>query len=72
MGYFPNGMSGAIYQEQYCVRCVHDKNNDCPIWLAHLLKNYDEHSKKDSLLHLFIPRDKDGENEQCKMFIEDK
>lgn len=71
MGYFSNGTEGMLYQEQYCNRCKHDENNDCPIWLAHLVKNYEECNKKDSILHLLIPRD-GIRNLQCKMFIETK
>ena len=37
MGYFSNGTEGMIFQDRYCSRCVHDVNNDCPIWLMHLL-----------------------------------
>lgn len=72
MAYFSNGSEGMDYQAQYCERCVHDRNQDCPIWLAHLMHNYDENDKPDSILHMLIPRSKDGlSNEQCKLFIED-
>jgi len=69
MGYFSNGTEGVDYQNNYCSRCVHDVNSDCPIWLAHLIHNYDECNKDDSILHMLIPRSEDGlENEQCKLF----
>jgi hypothetical protein len=43
----------------------------CPVWLAHLLYNYDECNKDESILHLLIPRTPDGlGNEQCSMFVE--
>jgi hypothetical protein len=70
MGYFANGTEGADYQETYCVKCAHDQNNDCPVWLMHLLWNYEQH-KDDEIrasLDRLIPF-KDGENQQCKMFI---
>lgn len=70
MGYFSNGTEGMIYQDMYCSHCQHDKNNDCPIWLAHLLNNYEECNKPESILHILIPRNESGQNEQCKMFIE--
>jgi len=70
MGYFSNGTEGMIYQDMYCSRCEHDKNNDCAIWLAHLLSNYEECNNKESILHILIPRAENGQNEQCKMFIE--
>lgn len=69
MAYFSNGCEGADYQEQYCVKCVHDVDSNCPVWLLHYLHNYEECNKPDSMLHALIPRSKDGlSNEKCKMF----
>ena len=66
MGYFSNGTEADNYQEQYCVKCLHCPN--CPIWLAHLIYNYEECNKPDSFLDLFIP--KNGlHNDKCKMHI---
>jgi hypothetical protein len=71
MGYFPNGTAGADYYEQYCVRCVHDKDESCPIWNAHLIHNYDECNNEDSILHMLIPLAKDRlGNDACLLFIE--
>ena len=73
MGYFSNGTQGMLYQDQYCNRCVHDKNGDCAVWLAHLVANYDECNKPESILHILIPKTEGPEwNGQCKMFIEDE
>jgi len=73
MGYFSNGTEGDMYEAEYCQRCIHyeDPNGDgCMVWLAHLVHNYDECNKPDSILHLLIPRSKDGPgNDRCKMFI---
>jgi len=70
MAYFANGTEGELYEDEYCSRCIHDENGDCPILLLHLLYNYDECNKKDSFLHVLIPRAESGiGNEQCKMFI---
>ena len=71
MGYFPNGDAGIFYQEEWCSKCAHDKNNDCPVWLAHLLRNYEECNNENSILHMLIPRAKPIGNEKCLMFIED-
>jgi len=71
MGYFPNGTAGEMYEAEYCDRCVHQKPDDggCAVFLAHLLHNYEECNKPDSILHLLIPLSKDGlGNEQCEMF----
>lgn len=74
MGYFSNGTEGELYFEEYCSRCVHDdeeKGKHCPIWGLHLLHNYEECNKKDSFLHVLIPRNKEGcFNEACTMFVE--
>lgn len=68
MGYFSNGTEGEMYKEQWCNRCIHD-DDPCQVWLAHLLKNYDEHDNNESILHMLIPRSKDGiGNDKCKMF----
>lgn len=73
MGYFPNGTSSMVYEERFCARCTHHNKKDeggCPVWLAHLLHNYTECNKPDSILHILIPRDGDGNNKQCAMFAE--
>ena len=73
MGYFSNGTEGDIYEAEYCDNCVHQNGADgespCVIWTAHLLLNYEECNNKDSILHMLIPRSKDGPwNERCQMF----
>ena len=71
MGYFSNGTEGIMYQARYCDQCVHDRNDDCPILLLHLMWNYEQNENKDKQLVLdaFIPRSSDGlRNEECKMF----
>jgi len=68
MAYFPNGASGGDYREKYCDNCVHDKNDDCPIWALHLMHNYEECNNDDSFLEVLIPRD-GIENQECKLFI---
>jgi hypothetical protein len=74
MGYFSNGCEGMEYEERYCRRCIHygpEEGPGCPIWLAHLLYNYDEANNKESVLHMLIPRTPDGlDNEECKLFVE--
>lgn len=74
MGYFSNGSEGTSYEAKYCDKCLHQGPPDgpgCAVWLAHMLHNYDS-CNDDSILHLLIPRTKDGlDNEQCKLFLED-
>jgi hypothetical protein len=73
MGYFSNGTEGMDYEARYCQRCVHygpDEGPGCPVWLLHLVHNYDGANDPGSFLHTLIPLSKDGlSNEQCKMFI---
>lgn len=73
MGYFPNGTAGDCYEAKYCNRCIHEGGRDgpgCAVMLAHLLHNYEECNKPESILHLLIPRDKEGWNQQCAMFVD--
>lgn len=70
MGYFANGTEGVLYYERYCDRCIHEQDGrQCAVWLAHLVHNYAECNKDDSILHRLIPRDDLGNNRQCEMFI---
>lgn len=66
MGYFPNGTLGRAYQERYCENCVHDVDQNCAVWLAHLVSRGDE---KQEVLDLLIPDDGDIGCLQCNMFI---
>jgi hypothetical protein len=69
MGYFPNGTSGEMYEEEYCSKCLHF--GDCAVMEAHFIHNYEECNNPDSILHILIPLDKDlVHNEKCSMFIQ--
>ena len=68
MGYFSNGTEGEAYYERYCARCVHNRNEDCPVWDAHLLYSYRDCNDKESILHMLIPK-RELDNAECKMFI---
>ena len=72
MGYFSNGTEGMMYEDRYCVRCVHNHSRyGCPCWDAHQLWNYEECNKEESILHKMIPRSDDGlSNEKCFAFME--
>lgn len=74
MGYFSNGCEGDSYEAAYCSRCVHrdgkDGKSGCAVLLAHMLHNYEECNKPDSILHLLIPR-VGLSNGECSMFIEE-
>lgn len=75
MGYFSNGTEGEMYEARYCSRCIHgpraNPDQGCPVWLLHLVANYEECNKPDSYLNVLIPRDDSG-NKQCTMFREDE
>lgn len=67
MGYFANGCEGEAYEEKYCQKCIHYIG--CTVYYAHLEHNYNECNNENSILHILIPRNKDGWNEKCTMFI---
>ncbi len=69
MGYFSNGTEGEMYYERYCSRCIHNENEDCPIWDAHLMFSYRDCNDPESILHMLIPRDGIA-NVQCRLFVE--
>ena len=71
MGYFSNGSEGMAYESAYCDRCIHQfdmTGKVCKIWELHMLKNYEECNKEESILHDLIPRAELG-NATCTMFI---
>lgn len=78
MGYFPNGTEGEAYLDKFCYRCVHLKDEDdgrgpgCPVWDLHLLLNYHRDGRNAGMLDSFIPRDEEGYNLECRMFVEKK
>ena len=68
IAYFPNGTAGDLYQEQYCNRCIHDRESDCPIWSAHLLFNSGDDANR-RVLDFLIPMSEDGlDAAECRMF----
>ena len=76
MAYFPNGTSGDIYLEKYCMLCLNwtDKQDGrgfgCPIWDAHQVANYkqcgDEVIKE--ILEILWPSDDKHYPAKCSMF----
>ena len=71
MGYFPNGTAGIDYEERFCWNCIHyHEEFSCPCLDAHILWNYEECNKKNSILHKMIPRDRDGHNKKCLFYYE--
>lgn len=86
MGYFSNGTEGAMFEEAFCVRCVHydhelGVDKPCPVWMAHLLFAYDEcnsNSNAKTILDMLIDDEKvtapDGHeftSQRCRMFSEE-
>ena len=72
MGYFSNGTEGMLYEDKYCEKCVHyHPEHNCPCLDAHMLWNYDECNKKDSILHKMIPLLEDSPgNGECIFFVQ--
>lgn len=72
MAYFSNGTEGVMYEEEFCVRCIHWNDGMCPVLIAHSLYNYRDCNDEGSILHILIPRSKDRlSNEECRMFYRD-
>ena len=72
MGYFSSGSEGSDYEARYCARCAHGDGEfagHCAVWEAHLVHNYRECRNDASILHVLIPRDTDGWNKECRLFI---
>ena len=73
MGYFSNGSEGEAFQSRLCVKCVHHNNDPdddaCPVWMAHLMFNYDQHNNEavGHILDVLMPRN--GIRNDCAMFI---
>ena len=73
MGYFSSGTEGLDYEDQYCVRCAHNPPEDekcCPVWMAQMSYNASADAEAKDILAMLIPRNEDGFNEQCTMFVE--
>lgn len=78
MAYFPNGTAGAIFEERWCSRCIHEGNHEmgegCPVNLAHLLYAYELCNERDHpgkvILDMLIPDDDPTEIPKCAMFHE--
>ncbi len=71
MGYFANGTEHELYERRYCSKCIHfgtPESLGCAVMAAHMLKNYEDCNKPDSILHVLIPR-KGIENLECRMFV---
>jgi hypothetical protein len=68
MGYFSNGTEGAMWEKENCENgCVHNiqdpsRGGGCPVLLAHLLFNYDQHENKQlkEVLDILIPEGERG------------
>ena len=68
MAHFSSGTEGLDYQTRYCKHCVHDIDEDCPVFLAHLRHNGDK-GDAGNILELLIPKEGLG-NGVCRMFVE--
>lgn len=74
MAYFSNATEGEIYRQRYCDQCIHDADEDCPIFALHIMWNHEQRGDetKQTALDILIPRSSDGDNEQCKLFARDE
>lgn len=81
MAYFPNGSSGDVFMERWCMNCIHWKLDEmsvtegCPVWDLHMMGNYDQCKKTDvgnvwkTVLECLIPTKKEScYPDKCRMF----
>lgn len=76
MGYFSNGTEGMIYEDTYCLKCVHwpkdDDASGCPVLMAHHLYAYEMCNQAENpakvILDMLIPPTKGLGNDRCAMF----
>ena len=82
MAYFPNGTSGEIYNDKYCVNCLNWRDTldgrgvGCAIIDLHMVWNYDQlagNSPKAEAMKLaletLIPTKADGFPGECNMYL---
>lgn len=75
MGFFPPGSAHGIYFEQYCDHCAHlgdlEHPGDCAVLDAHFFYGMAEipGNTPSPILDMLIPRDAQGNNLQCRMFV---
>ena len=71
MGYFSNGTEGMIFEEQFCARCVHNKEDDiCPVLDLHMNWNYEQFKDNDVSKTKKMALDTFIVGNDCKMFVE--
>ena len=70
VGFFPNGTSFIVYDDEWCAGCVHGGELDnCPVIAAHLIQGAPGNAVVQAILDTLIPRDADGRNCRCAMFV---
>lgn len=74
MGYFSSATDeDTDYKRKYCNKCIHDVNDDCPVWFLHR-RFSSQHSERlvvRFMLDGLIPMSYNGVwNKQCKMYVE--
>lgn len=70
MGFFPNGTSFIVYDDEWCAGCVHgDGDANCPVIEAHLAHGYGDIPAAQDILDTLIPRDANGRSCRCAMFV---
>jgi hypothetical protein len=68
MGHFANQAEFGIYRIRFCSNCIHLEGGLCPVLVAHM-NDANDGSRLESILNLLIPRDEQGHNLQCRMFV---
>jgi len=75
VGYFANGAEGHAYEMAYCSKCTHYKDGEngecCPVWMLHILWNYEQFKNTDRAMALDLFIRYDGTiSKECEMFVD--
>ena len=69
MAYFPNGISGDMFQEFNCSKCANaDEFGMCAIWDAHMIYNYDQLEDRNKDLRGALNMLINDDANECRMF----
>jgi hypothetical protein len=73
MGAFLTETEIGRYFGLFCAHCIHGgdraSTQECTVWDVHMTYPLREVDDPRSILHVLIPRDEQGNNLQCRLFV---
>ncbi len=74
IGYFANGEEGRAFQNEFCHNCIHDIEENCPLFAVHLVYNYEQQDKGNEMtknaLEMLVERTDKWPGNKCLMFVQ--